>query len=48
MKHPKDEQLTVKGVCGSDAAYTDMVTSDWQWLVIDQAVEDLQVNGYRF
>ena len=36
----KDGQLTVKGVCGSDAVYTDMVTSGWQWLVIDQIVED--------
>jgi hypothetical protein len=36
----QDGQLTVKGVCGSDAVYTDMVTSGWQWLVIDQIVED--------
>ena len=38
----KDDQLTVKGVCGSDAVYTNMVTSGWQWLVIDQVVEDRQ------
>ena len=36
----KDGQLTVKGVCGSDAVHTEMVTSGWQWLVIDQLVED--------
>ena len=37
----KDEQLTVNGVCGSDEVYAGMVTSGWQWLVIDQVVEDL-------
>ena len=37
----KDEHLTVKGVCGSDEVYAGMVTTGWQWLVIDQVVENL-------